>query len=68
MAEPHGKGSSHSEHAVLAVEMWQLNVYRRVDRELGLAGVEFDDEMRFLRTLVDALRTFRRRLSALRFD
>ncbi len=68
MAEPHEKSSSRSENTGLAVETWQLNVYRRVDRELGLAGVEFDDEIRFLRTMADALRTFRRRLLALRFD
>lgn len=62
------KGGSHSENVAVAVETWQLNVYRRVDREMGLSGIEFEDEMRLLRTLVDALRTFRRRLSAWRFD
>jgi len=68
VAERDQKGSSHSENAAVAVETWQLNVYRRVNREMGLGAVEFEDEMRALRTLVDALRTFRRRLSALRFD
>ena len=68
MTERDPKDSSHSENAAAAVETWQLHVYRRVDREMGLAAVEFEDEMRALRTLVDALRTLRRRLSDLRFD
>jgi len=68
LAEPDQKGCSNSEDAAVAVETWQFNVYRRVDREMGLAGVEFEAEMRSIRMLVDALRTFRRRLSALRFD
>lgn len=66
--ESNQKGCSESENAAVAVETWQLNVYRRVDREMGLASVEFEDEMKFMRTLVDALRTFKRRLSTLRFD
>jgi hypothetical protein len=48
--------------------MWQLSVYRKVDREMGLATAEFEDEMKLLHTLVDALRTFRRQLHAVRFD
>lgn len=68
LAKRDQQDGSQSENTAVAVETWQLNVYRRVDREMGLAGVEFEDEMRLLRTLVDALRTFRRRLSSLRFD
>jgi uncharacterized protein YijF (DUF1287 family) len=57
-----------SADAAAAVRTWQLHVYRKVDREMGLAAVEFDDEMKLMRTLVDVLRTFRRRLYAVRFD
>jgi hypothetical protein len=48
--------------------MWQQGVYRRVDRQMSLSSLEFEEEMKTLRTLVDALRVFRRRLSAGRFD
>jgi len=55
-------------NAALAAKTWQINIYRRVDREMGLAAAEFEDEMKLMRTLVDSLRTFRRRLYAIRFD
>ena len=55
-------------NAAVAAKTWQINIYRRVDREMGLAAAEFEDEMKLMRTLVDALRTFRRRLYAVRFD
>ena len=51
-----------------SVDMWQQGVYRRVDRKMSLSSQEFEEEMKTLRTLVDALRVFRRRLSAGRFD
>ncbi len=68
MAEKERKDGSHSENAAAAVETWQLNIYRKVDREMGLAAAEFEDEMKHLRTLIDALRLFKRRLSVSRFD
>jgi hypothetical protein len=55
-------------NAALAAKTWQINIYRRVDREMGLAAAEFENEMKLMRTLVNALRTFRRRLYAVRFD
>lgn len=55
-------------NAALAAKTWQINIYRRVDREMSLAAAEFENEMKLMRTLVNALRTFRRRLYAVRFD
>jgi hypothetical protein len=66
--ERNQKGGSCSVNVAAAVKMWQLSVYRKVDREMGLAAAEFEDEMRLLRTLVDALRTLRHQLHAVRFD
>jgi hypothetical protein len=62
------KNGSCPVNVAAAVKTWQLSVYRKVDREMGLAAAEFEDEMRRLRTLVDALRTLRRQLHAVRFD
>jgi hypothetical protein len=62
------KGGSCSVNIAAAVKMWQLSVYRKVDREMGLAAAEFEDEMRRLRMLVDALRTLRCQFHAVRFD
>jgi hypothetical protein len=55
-------------NAALAAKTWQINIYRRVDREMGLAAAEFENEMKLMRSLVNAVRTFRRRLYAVRFD
>jgi hypothetical protein len=62
------KSGSCSLNVAAAVKMWQLSVYRKVDREMGLAAAEFEDEMKLMRTLVDALRTLRRQLHVVRFD
>jgi len=51
-----------------AAEAWRRGVCRRVSQRMRLLGEEFDEEMGCLRSFVDGLRSFRKRLLTEGFD
>jgi len=51
-----------------AAETWQRGVYKKVNQKMKLLGEEFEEEMDFLRSVVDELRNLGKQLLTEKYD